>query len=93
MIEKVEIFAKKRHLGQDTIIPGKGQGRGGIGLFEEAIEGGATAGKGGIDGSLGVEGLFYAAQFGMKAEDGFFEVVVKMPGPGGDRSLDDVPEG
>ena len=80
-------------LRQDTIIIGKGQGSGEAGFGEDAIEGGAAAGEGGIEGAVGVEDFLYFGEFRVELEEGGFEVVGQMIPPGGDGLLDDVVEG
>ena len=80
-------------LWQDTIIIGKGQGGGGVGFWEDAIEGGAAAGEGGVEGAVGVQGFLYFTELRVELEEGGFEIVGQLIPPGGDGLLDDVPEG
>lgn len=81
------------YLAQDTIIKlhMKGVG-GGFVFFEDAEKAGAAAGEGGIEGAVGVEGIFYGLEFGMELEDGGFEIVDEGFGPVGGRGFYEVCE-
>jgi hypothetical protein len=97
VIEEIEISCEECyvfrsvHLWQDTIIIAKREAAvvGGLVFGEDAEEAGAAAGERGVEGAVGIEGVFYRLEFGVKLEYRGFEIVVEGVRPGFNRLGDD----